>query len=129
LSYKIVLVHLEQGTRRKYRGCGLWGLVCDGERHFRFLPSRISDVQTGYDVLHIGATRDQLRALRQNLAQQFFSLTIDTDDVFEVHYALSALTRALRLVPPSPQINGPLPAELSLEDPRLFESRVCDHRP
>jgi hypothetical protein len=129
LSYKIVLVHLEQGTRREYRRCGLWGLVCDAQQHFRFLPSRFSDVQAGHDVFHIGATRDQLHALRQNLAQQFFSLTIDTDDVFEVHYALPALTRALRFVPPLPQVNGPLPAEFSLKDPRLFESCVCDHRP
>jgi hypothetical protein len=78
-------------------------------------------------MLHIRAADGYLGAFLQNLLQHFFSFTIDADHVFEIHDALSSLTRMLCFSPSPSEIDSPLPAKLSLKDPRLFKGRFGDH--
>jgi hypothetical protein len=96
--------------------------------HFFSLPLGLSSEEAFDNVLHIRAADDHLGVFPQNLLEHFFSFTIDADHIFEIHDALSSLTRMLCFRPLPPEIDGPLPAELSLKDPRLSERRFGDHR-
>ena len=68
------------------------------------LLSCSSNVETVYDVLHIGSADDHLNAFLQNLLQHFFSFTIDQDDVFQIHDTPSSLTRILCFRPFTPEV-------------------------
>src|ERR1700691_1025532 len=71
----------------------------------------IASVEAFDDMLHVGSADDHLNVFLQNLSQHFFTFTIDTDHILEIHHTLSSPPAIACFPPLQPDVHRPLPAD------------------